>query len=419
MSFPRRGSLGAIELGIDCHRPKDQTPIMRRLTGHIQHFAWGSLTEIPQILRREPDGTPWAEYWLGTHPGGHAFLDDGRVLADLVREQPDVVGAASRELFGGRLPFLLKILSAGSPLSLQAHPSREQAVVGYARESLLGLHPDDPRRSYKDDWPKPEAVVALTPFEGLLGFRDPVETAGLFEGLGVAAELASVIGPLRDRRDAPALQEVFLDVLSLDDRRHLVDHVLAAAVERLHAPGSLGEFARTAVELDEHFPGDPGILAALLLNRFRLQPGEAVALKAGVMHAYLRGTCVEIMANSDNVMRGGLTAKHIDVDGLLQVVEFEPMAPEILVASGADGIYVYPTAFPEFELWLVAPVNASAHTLPRPDSGRIALAASGEFLLQADGGTEHLRSGDAVFIPADEQVTVSGEGQLFVAASGA
>ena len=392
---------------------------MRRLTGHVQHFAWGSPTEIPTILRRDPDGRPWAEYWLGTHPSGHAHLEDGSALADLVQEAPHVLGDASQTQFGARLPFLLKILSASSPLSLQAHPSREQAEVGYARESLLGLHPSDPVRSFKDDWPKPEAIVALTPFEGLLGFRDPVETAGLFEGLGVADELASVIGPLRDRRDAPALQEVFLDVLSLGERRYLVDVVLAASVQLLHAPGSLGEFARTAVELDEHFPWDPGILAALLMNRFALQPGEAVALEAGVMHAYLRGTGVEIMANSDNVMRGGLTQKHIDVDGLLQVVGFEPMVPQILVASGADGVYLYPTSFPEFELWLIAPCDPAPIPMPRPDSCRIALATSGAFTLHGDGSPHHLASGDAVFIPADEHVTVNGHGQLFVAASGA
>lgn len=392
---------------------------MRRLHGHVQHFAWGSRTAIPAILRREPDGRPWAEYWLGTHPGGHAFLDDGRALATYVQEQPHVVGEAARAAFGDRLPYLLKILAASSPLSLQAHPSREQAVVGYARESLLGLPPSDPTRSFKDDWPKPEAIVAITPFEGLLGFRDPQETAGLFEALGVADELASVIGPLRDRSAAPALQEVFLDVLSLDERRHLVDLVLAAAVNHLEAPGALGQFARTAVELDEHFPGDPGILAALLMNRFKLQPGEAVMLEAGIMHAYLRGVGVEIMANSDNVMRGGLTQKHIDVDGLLQVVHFDPLTPKVLLAEGSDGVYVYPTSFPEFELWLVSPVDDTHLPVPRTDCGRIALATQGEFVLTGDQGELRLASGDSAFIEADEHVNVKGEGQLFVAASGA
>ena len=275
-------------------------------------------------------------------------------------------------------------------------------------------------RSFKDDWPKPEAIVALTPFEGLLGFRDPVETAGLFEGLGVADELASVIGPLRDRRDAPALQEVFLDVLSLDERRYLVDVVLAAAVERLARAGEAwASSPAPPSSWTSTSPGDPGILAALLMNRFALQPGEAVALEAGVMHAYLRGTGVEIMANSDNVMRGGLTNKHIDVDGLLQVVGFEPMVPQILVPAGGDGVYLYPTSFPEFELWLLAPCDDGALALPRPDSGRIALATSGAFTLHGDGEPQRVESGDAVFVPADEQVTVTGKGQLFVAASGA
>ncbi|HMR14066.1 MAG TPA: mannose-6-phosphate isomerase, class I, partial [Arachnia sp.] len=162
-----------------------------------------------------------------------------------------------------------------------------------------------------------------------------------------------------------------------------------------------------------------GIIAALLMNRFTLQPGEAIALEAGVMHAYLRGTAVEAMANSDNVVRGGLTKKHIDVDGLLQVVAFHPMSPEVLIAEGADGTYVYPTSFPEFELWLMAPVDDRTQTMPRPDSGRIALVASGAFALTGDEGTVRLKTGDSVFVPADEQVAVAGHGQLFVAASGA
>ncbi|HHT13909.1 MAG TPA: mannose-6-phosphate isomerase, class I [Propionibacterium sp.] len=392
---------------------------MRRLDGHVQHFAWGSKTAIPAILRREPDGSPWAEYWLGTHPSGHGFLDDGMALDTYIQNNPHVIGAAARAEFGDLLPYMLKLLAASTPLSLQAHPSREQAVVGYARESLLGLHPQDPVRSYKDDWPKPEAIVALTPFEGLLGFRDPLETAGLFEALGVADELSSVIGPLRDRCSAAALEEVFLDVLSLDERRHLVDVVLAAAVNNLEVPGALGEFARTAVELDEFFPGDPGILAALHMNRFKLQPGEAIALEPGIMHAYMRGVAVEIMANSDNVVRGGLTQKHIDVDGLLQVVEFRPIVPRPLLAEGSDGVYVYPTSFPEFELWLVSPVDDAYLPIPRTDCGRIALVTAGEFVLQGDHGEMSLASGDAVFLDADEHANARGEGQLFVAASGA
>lgn len=392
---------------------------MRGLTGTVQHSDWGDRTEIPRILGIEPDGRPWAEYWLGAHPGGPSSFDDdpGRTLAAHLAECPAELGPAA-DRFSYRLPYLLKILSAAGPLSLQVHPTREQAVAGYAKESLVGLPVEHPERSYKDDWPKPEAVVALTRFEGLVGFRDPEHTAQLFEEMGVATELSSVIGPLRERTESLALQEVFLDVLTIRKRRHLVDLVLARAVELLDVGGELGEFARTAVQIDEHFPGDPGILAALLLNRFTLEPGQAIALEAGVMHAYLRGTAVEIMASSDNVIRGGLTHKHIDVDGLLGLVRFEQRTPEIIHPEGADGLYRFPTSFPEFELWLASPTSDRATTLPRTDSARIALVTDGEFRIHSPGEEMTLGRGQAVFLASGEQVALKGAGQMFIAASG-
>ncbi|MBB1578117.1 MAG: mannose-6-phosphate isomerase, class I, partial [Propionibacterium sp.] len=290
---------------------------MLELIGVRQSYPWGTKDAIPSLIGQAPDAKPWAEQWYGAHPLGDSPTPDGATLSEHLAQQQDQLGKAALMTFGRRLPFLMKILSAASPLSLQAHPTRQQAREGHARESLLGVPLGAPERSFKDDWPKPETIVALTSFEALVGFRDPVRTAQLFEDLGVGDALASVIGPLRDRDGSPALQEVFLDVLSLDDRRHLVDEVLGAAVNHLDAPGELGLFARTAVEIDEYFPSDPGILAALLLNRFSLEPGQALALAPGVMHSYLRGCCIEVMANSDNVLRGGLTAKHIDVDALL------------------------------------------------------------------------------------------------------
>ena len=365
-----------------------------------------------------PDAKPWAEQWYGAHPLGDSPTPDGATLSEHLAQQQDQLGKAALMTFGRRLPFLMKILSAASPLSLQAHPTRQQARGGHARESLLGVPLGAPERSFKDDWPKPETIVALTSFEALVGFRDPVRTAQLFEDLGVGDALASVIGPLRDRDGSPALQEVFLDVLSLDDRRHLVDEVLGAAVNHLDAPGELGLFARTAGEIDEYFPSDPGILAALLLNRFSLEPGQALALAPGVMHSYLRGCCIEVMANSDNVLRGGLTAKHIDVDALLHVVSFAPTPAEVLLPSGSDGTYIYPTSFEEFELWLLQPTDGSPLQVPRSDSGRICLVASGSFELSGDGDPVVLKPGKAVFIGAEEAIVARGEGQLFVAATG-
>ena len=391
---------------------------MLELIGVRQSYPWGTKDAIPSLIGQAPDAKPWAEQWYGAHPLGDSPTPDGATLSEHLAQQQDQLGKAALMTFGRRLPFLMKILSAASPLSLQAHPTRQQAREGHARESLLGVPLGAPERSFKDDWPKPETIVALTSFEALVGFRDPVRTAQLFEDLGVGDALASVIGPLRDRDGSPALQEVFLDVLSLDDRRHLVDEVLGAAVNHLDAPGELGLFARTAVEIDEYFPSDPGILAALLLNRSSLEPGQALALAPGVMHSYLRGCCIEVMANSDNVLRGGLTAKHIDVDALLHVVSFAPTPAEVLLPSGSDGTYIYPTSFEEFELWLLQPTDGSPLQVPRSDSGRICLVASGSFELSGDGDPVVLKPGKAVFIGAEEAIVARGEGQLFVAATG-
>lgn len=391
---------------------------MLELIGVRQRYPWGTKDAIPALLGRATDGQPWAEQWFGAHPLGDSPTPGGSTLSEHLAQDPDRLGKVSLMTFGRRLPFLVKVLSATSPLSLQAHPTRQQAREGHARESLLGIPLNAPERSFKDDWPKPETIVALTSFEALVGFRDPLVTAQLFEALGVGDALASVIGPLRDRTGSPALQEVFLDVLSLDDRRHLVDEVLGAAVNHLDAPGELGVFARTAVEIDEFFPSDPGILAALLLNRFSLEPGQALALSPGVMHSYLRGTCIEVMANSDNVLRGGLTGKHIDVDALLHVVDFTPGPSDVLLPSGSDGTYIYPTSFEEFELWLLQPTDGDTLQVPREDSGRICLVASGSFELTGDSDPIVLTAGHAVFVAAEEVVVAQGEGRLFVAATG-
>ena len=391
---------------------------MLELIGVRQRYPWGTKDAIPALLGRATDGQPWAEQWFGAHPLGDSPTPGGSTLSEHLAQDPDRLGKVSLMTFGRRLPFLVKVLSAASPLSLQAHPTRPQAREGHARESLLGIPLNAPERSFKDDWPKPETIVALTSFEALVGFRDPLVTAQLFEALGVGDALASVIGPLRDRTGSPALQEVFLDVLSLDDRRHLVDEVLGAAVNHLDAPGELGVFARTAVEIDEFFPSDPGILAALLLNRFSLEPGQALALSPGVMHSYLRGTCIEVMANSDNVLRGGLTGKHIDVDALLHVVDFTPGPSDVLLPSGSDGTYIYPTSFEEFELWLLQPTDGDTLQVPREDSGRICLVASGSFELTGDSDPIVLTAGHAVFVAAEEVVVAQGEGRLFVAATG-
>ena len=394
---------------------------MRLITGAVQNYPWGSRSTIPKLLRTSPTGEPWAEYWLGAHPLGSAILADssGGTLADLVTSSPELIGAASVAMFGPQLPYLFKVLSANQPLSLQAHPSREQAATGFAREEAAGIPLSSPERTYKDAWPKPELLVALTPFEALAGFRCPKRSAKLFAQLPVKSSLDSIIGPLTERSGSAALAEVFLDVLSVGaDRRHLVEEIVAAAVPLMSSEGELGAFARTAVELDEHFPGDPSIVAALLLNRIHLQPGQALFASAGTMHAYLRGTAVEVMANSDNVLRGGLTKKHIDVDGLITVVNFVEEDIRPLTLEGSDGLYRYPIQAPEFDLWVTEPTSTDPLLLPLSERGRILFVYEGTHQLTCDEQSLDLTQGQSVFLAAGEPVSVRGSGRLFLVGPG-
>lgn len=392
---------------------------MQSLHGTVQHYAWGTTDAIPALLGVPADGRPVAEYWLGAHPLSPSTVEGGTLDA-LIHEHPELIGEPSRKTFGDQVPYLLKVLSARHALSLQVHPSRDQAREGYARENEAGIALDAPERTYRDDWPKPEILIALDEFHTLSGFRDPKRTAALFEQLGVADDLASVIGPLTERKGSAALAEVFLDVLSLHgERAKLSELVCAAAMRHKDADGELGEFARTVLELDEVFPADPGILAALLMNRVVLQPGEAIFVPAGHMHAHLRGTGIEVMANSDNVIRGGLTNKHVDVGELVKVVDFASGDPEITHPEQvADGVERYVTPCREFAVWRITG-GGTAVTLPGTGSARVLLVVSGDGELASGEQRLHLGKGGAAFLTAtDDAATLTGDAVAFVAAPG-
>lgn len=343
-------------------------------------------------------------------------------LDAVVRENPDVLGTRTEEAFGTQLPYLMKVLSARHALSLQAHPSRAQAEQGFERENAAGIPLDSPERTYKDDWPKPEIMIALDEFETLSGFRDPIQTAALFAAIGVAEELDSVIRPLTQRKGAAALEQVFLEVLSLEgERARLTEAVCSAALRHTADEGPVGEFARTAVELDAVFPGDRSIIAALLMNRVTLQPGEAHYVPAGRMHAHLRGTGIEVMANSDNVIRGGLTPKHIDIPELVRVVDFEPGEPLITApVEVRQGVERYPTPCEEFDVWRISVGDGNGGIrLPGRRSARILLVVDGGLELAAEDQRLQLAQGEAAFIPAtDTGVHIEGDALAFVTSSG-
>ncbi|MDO5682808.1 MAG: mannose-6-phosphate isomerase, class I [Propionibacteriaceae bacterium] len=390
---------------------------MQSLTGIIQNYAWGSFDGIPTALGTAQTDDPQAEYWLGAHPKAPSVLADGSTLDVFLAERPELIGQASVEHLGDRLPFLLKVLSARQALSLQAHPSRAQAIEGYARENRDDIPLDYPGRNYRDDWPKPEAMIALTEFHGLCGFRDPARTQELFRQLGAPAADDYVL-PLTE---ADGIARVFLQTLAIG---HLFAEEAEQVVTAAHAaletaePGSdFHIFCTTAVELARDYPGDPGVLAGLLLNRIQLQPGDAFFMPAGNMHAYLRGTGIEIMSNSDNVLRGGLTPKHVDVDELAVVVDFTPGFPGLIEpVELTPGVLHYPTEAPEFAVFqLTTPTDAA---VPAEASARIVLVTEGTFTLTSDGEHLTLDKGDSAFLGAGEQVTATGAGQAFLAAGG-
>ncbi|MFD9413015.1 mannose-6-phosphate isomerase, class I [Streptomyces sp. NPDC059989] len=379
---------------------------MDRLTNTIRPYAWGSTTDIPTLLGVEPTGEPQAEMWMGAHPGAPSRIDRGygeTALSDVIAANPDgELGAATVAKFGPRLPFLLKLLAAGAPLSLQVHPDRAQAEAGFADEERRGIPIDAGHRNYKDPNHKPEMLCALTPFEGLCGFRPPEQAADLIEGLGIGS-LKPYADVLRAHPEDAALREVLTAVLTADREQmaHTVTET-AAAAERLGGP-----YAPYAALVHDH-PGDPGVIAAMLLNHFRLQPGEAVFLGAGVPHAYIRGLGVELLANSDNVLRAGLTPKHVDVPELLKIVKLEPGDPHVLRPEG-DGEEVYESPIDEFRLsrFVLAP-GAASRLLPA-DTPQILLCTSGHPRL----GELTLAPGESVWVRAGEKVELSGTGTVF------
>ncbi|MBO0826902.1 MAG: mannose-6-phosphate isomerase, class I [Streptosporangiales bacterium] len=390
-----------------------------RLEGTVQPYAWGSHTFIPQLLgRRGPTPDPQAELWLGAHPRGPSLVD-GRPLADLVAERPEaVLGPAVTKRFGPRLPFLLKVLAADAPLSLQVHPSAEQARTGYAAENARGVPLDAPHRNYRDDWPKPELIVALTPLEALCGFRPPRESHEVFAVL--VSRGAEALRPYADglaTLDRAAAASGLADLVGrlLREPRDTASKLVADAdTARGSAPPPAGRADdwRLVARLAAAYPDDPGVLVALLLNHVRLAPGEGVQLPAGNMHAYLDGAGVEVMASSDNVLRGGLTDKHVDVGELLRVLDATPRAVDVLRPRPRAGVTDYGTDAPYFRLSSVEP-GAGEVRLPG-GAPQILLCVAGS--VTADAGADHVRlsRGDSAFVPAETAaVSLAGEGHVF------
>jgi mannose-6-phosphate isomerase len=411
---------------------------MELLQPVVRPYPWGSRRGIAELQGRPvPAAGPEAELWMGAHPSGPSGLArradklDAFIAADPDRELgPQVVAR-----FGPRLPFLLKVLSAAQALSIQVHPSREQAQAGFRADNDRGLALDDPARNYVDDWPKPELLCALTPFEVVAGLRTPADAAGILRALAVpelqplAADLApsAPASAAPGVEPAPAAQEaepapadlarVLGVILDWPDPDRLVSDVLAACGPLAAGTGPYAETCASALRVADDHPGDLGLVAMLLMRHLVLQPGQALFMPAGGLHAYLEGTGIEVLANSDNVVRAGLTPKHIDVPELLKLLDPAVTVPILSSCAVAEGLSSYDSPAPEFRLYRL---DLAATPLELPGTGpRILLCVDGAVALHSDSGSVFLDQGESCFISAaDAPVRAAGPAHAFLAAPG-
>jgi mannose-6-phosphate isomerase len=404
------------------------------LLNPVKHYDWGSPRWIPELLGLDnPGGLPWAELWMGAHPGGpsRVLLREGESsgLGEFIASGKRTFLGEETERKSGALPFLFKVLAAARPLSIQAHPNREQAREGYERENRRGLPLDAPERNYRDPNHKPEILCALSPFTALCGFREEEEIAGLL-GIFLASappslgdSLGALITCLR-RKPPPSgsppgrgLRDFFsrLFTLSPEAGTGLGLHARqeAAVLGEKH-PGYRREWECCAAFAELH-PGDPAIISPLYLNLFTLKPGEALFIPPGILHAYVEGLGLELMACSDNVLRGGLSSKYVDREELERVLCFSPRRPELFAAPPpAAPFYSYPGPCGDFTLSVI---RGGAWPIGLP---AIALVTEGELVLSGKGERLALKQGDSVFIPPGNEGSLGLEGNytLYAASPG-
>jgi mannose-6-phosphate isomerase len=396
-----------------------------KLYNQIKHYEWGSPDSIPRFLGIENSAkTPWAEMWMGTHPGAPSQVQAAPLASPQVTPlvTPPAAPLVGREMIslcelsGGQLPFLFKLLAAGKPLSIQAHPGLDQAREGFLRENKAGIAIDAPERNYKDSNHKPEILCALVPFTVMAGFRKPVDITRSLEALLKAAPfLQEALAPLARALDSGSLKDFFrfLFELSKPNREQLC-FFLESAKDPNGDSAITQEQWHLMRAFAAQYPGDPAVLSPLYLNLFTLEAGQAIFIPAGILHAYISGFGVELMACSDNVLRGGLTPKHIDIPELMNILEFTPFMPEIITAPVSSSYFRYPAPCGEFSLFFmcceegakVFPVNGPA----------VCIVTGGE--LRSGGAV--FKKGESFFVPQAGGGSLSFEGSysLFAASSG-
>ncbi|USD67257.1 mannose-6-phosphate isomerase, class I [Vibrio sp. SCSIO 43136] len=361
-----------------------------KLDNVIQNYAWGSKDSIHDLFGiNNPNHEPQAEIWMGAHPNGCSKLGEtGEPLSHVINENKlDVLGGYTAARFG-ELPFLFKVLAAETPLSIQVHPSKHKAQLGFQRENQQGIPLNAANRNYKDPNHKPELVYALTFYKAMNGFRPIEDIVALFKEANIAS-LALEVSALENQGDSKALRDFFTAIMSLQGEAKQTALAELEAAHKRPAKTMMGrEALQYSAEFQRHYPGDIGLFSPLMLNTIELAPGEAMFLYAEIPHAYVQGTGLEIMANSDNVLRAGLTPKHIDVAELIDNTHFEPTKPE------------------DIRLKPVAREGKLSYPIPVDDFGFDILSANDECK------TQYLRSAEILFCVEGEATITSGNDQL-------
>lgn len=384
---------------------------MLKLTNKVQHYAWGSKTALTELYAiPNPENQPMAELWMGAHPNGSSLIKDDRgimrSLQEMIAEDSDKrLGERVAARFG-ELPFLFKVLCAGQPLSIQVHPNRERAQAGFTKENLAGIPRTSATRNYKDANHKPELVYALTPFIALNGFREFTEIANLLQPL---ADVHPAIVDFITQPQADTLRILFAALLAMEGEEK--KYALTRLNQRIREnQGEPWDRLRTVAT---YYPEDCGLFSLLLLNLIELMPGEAMFLYAETPHAYLEGVGLEIMANSDNVLRAGLTEKYIDIPELIANVSFkEKRAAQWLTEPVTEEAALhFPVPVDDFA-FSVYSLSQTDIVLPA-GSPAILFCIEGEVMLHAGEQKQRLSAGESVFIDASApEVTIGGQGKL-------
>ncbi|UNK54424.1 mannose-6-phosphate isomerase [Rahnella aceris] len=384
---------------------------MQKMHNGVQNYAWGSKDALTKLYGiKDAEGRPMAELWMGAHPKCSSQIENSRGENLSLRDQISAglsaqLGEKVAKRFG-ELPFLFKVLCADQPLSIQVHPSKSAAEIGYAKENAAGIPLDAAERNYKDPNHKPELVYALTPFQAMNGFRELREIVSLLQPVAGAHPL---IASFLTYPDVDHLRTLFAGLLSLEgeDKSRALD-VLKSVLDEQQ-----GEPWDTIRSISEFYPDDSGLFSPLLLNVITLQPGEGMFLYAETPHAYLKGVSLEVMANSDNVLRAGLTPKYIDIPELLANLKFNARpASELLTTPVVKGAELnFPIPVEDFA-FSIHSLSAEPQTLEQ-DSAAIVFCIEGQSVLVKNNQTLVLNPGESCFLSADESpVTASGNGRI-------